>query len=149
MVQVKVWPTYVAESLIPNAGKGLFAAEFIPAGSHLGEYGGEKLQGGRKDALKLRREKKDGWVKRLGSIMHGDYLDSRVTPKFSISYYCKHGLIGGLINSKGADNTPSVNVKEVEYDQYFCHPYDQSLGVVTCRTFYVTTIDRTCTLARR
>ncbi len=70
MVQVKVWPTYVAESLIPNAGKGLFAAEFIPAGSHLGMYGGKKLQGGRKDALKLRREKKDGWVKRLGSIMH-------------------------------------------------------------------------------
>ena len=34
-----------------------------------------------------------------------------------------------------------VNVKEVEYDQYYCHPYSRDEGVMTCRTFYVTLVD--------
>ena len=123
---------------------GLFAGEFIPAGSHVGEYGGLKLQGGREEAAELLKKKQDTHVKRLGSRMHGEFFDGRVTKTMPLSYYVDNGFVGSLINSKGGKFSMQkqvVNVKEVEYNQYYCHPYSRDEGVVTCRTFYVTLVD--------
>ena len=89
----------------------------------MGEYGGEKLQGGRKEAVRRRKKGADTHIKRLGSIMHGDFLDGRVTRKFPIWYYTKHALVWSMINSKGhagSTQEQTVNVKEVEYEMYFC-----------------------------
>ena len=123
---------------------GLFAGEFIPAGSHVGEYCGLKLQGGREEAAELRKKKQDTHVKRLGSRMHGEFFDGCITKQMPLSYYLDNGFVGSLINSKGCKFSMQkqvVNVKEVEYDQYYCHPYSRDEGVLTCRTFYVTLVD--------
>ena len=144
MVKTRIFRTVVAPSMIEGAGLGLFAGEFIPKGSHLGEYGGQKLQRGRKEACELRKRKHDTHVKRLGSIMHGDFMDARVTKTMTVGYYCDNGLVGSFINTRGnagGQQQQEVNVKEVEYEQYFCHPYSLTEGVVTCRTFYVTLVD--------
>ena len=144
MVKTLVYHTVVAKSNIQGAGRGLFVGEHILKGSHIGEYGGEKLQGGREEALALLVKEEDTHVKRLGSIMHWDYFDGRVTKKHQLSYYLDNGLVGPLINSKGSKGSQQeqvVNVKEVEYDQFHCHPYSLTEGVVTCRTFYVTLVD--------
>ena len=126
MVKTRIFRTVVAPSTIEGAGLGLFAGEFIPKGSHLGEYGGQKLQRGRKEACELRKRKHDTHVKRLGSIMHGDFMDARVTKTMTVGYYCDNGLVGSFINTRGdagGQQQQEVNVKEVEYEQYFCHPY--------------------------
>jgi hypothetical protein len=144
MVETQVYHTVVANSKIAGAGLGLFAGEFIPAGSHVGEYGGLKLQRGREEAKELRDKKHDTHVKRLGSRMHGDFFDGRLTKKMPLSYYVDNGLVGPLINSKGKPRSKQkqeVNVKEVEYEQYWCHPYSPDDGIVTCQTFYVTLVD--------
>ena len=49
MVETQVFRTVVATSKIAGARLGLFAGEFIPAGSHIGEYCWKKLQLGREE----------------------------------------------------------------------------------------------------
>ena len=138
MIETMIYHTYIAPSKVKGAGLGCFAGEVIPAGSHIGEYGGLKLQGGRTEAAELRARKEDTHVKRLGSIMHGEFFDGRVTKKMPLSYYVDNRFVGPLINSKGSKQSKQkqkVNVKEVEYEQYFCHPYSHEEGV--CPIFWV------------
>ncbi len=92
MKKYRIHRTYVAPSKIPDerAGNGLFAGAHIPKGGYIGEYGGDVLARGREEALELRDSGKDGWIKRLGSIMHGDYINGPVNEAFPVSYYMKH-----------------------------------------------------------
>ena len=53
MIDTMIYHTYIAPSKVKGAGLGCFAGEVIPAGSHIGEYGGLKLQGGRTEAAEL------------------------------------------------------------------------------------------------
>ena len=76
--------------------------------------------------------------------MHCEFFDGHQTKQMPLGYYVDNGFVGPLINSKGHSKSrqkQKVNVKEVEYDQYYCHPYSLTEGVVTCRTFYVTLVD--------
>ncbi|NJL70502.1 MAG: SET domain-containing protein [Candidatus Competibacteraceae bacterium] len=72
---------YVQVSTIPNAGKGLFARKFIPAGSLIGKYRGdylakdityEQYASGKREHIK-KREWRDYFV----HTMHDQLLDGR------------------------------------------------------------------------
>jgi hypothetical protein len=139
MVYFEVFRTVVKESTVEGAGLGLFAGEDIPQGTHIGEYGGEKLKRGREEAFELRDQLEDTHLKRLGSIFHGVFFDGRVTKEMPLSYYVDNGIVGSLINTIGnRGSTQTRNVKEVAYDQHYCHPYSPDDGNVPCRLFYIT-----------
>ena len=129
----------VKDSNIENGGHGVFAQQGIKQGILTTEYGGEVIHN-RKVAIERRNNSTDSHIRRAGSIFHGQFLDSSIKDEFTLNYYSKNAMLGGMVNDHGGrrDKTLTANVKVKEIEEYYIHPYSKQ-AVVTTRVFYVAT----------
>jgi hypothetical protein len=81
-------------SSIPGAGAGVFAEEDVPKNEVLTEYWGRLKD--RKEALKLREEKKDTHLRTMG--FRQGALDGRITEEMRIEDYLEGHRVGSFIN---------------------------------------------------